>query len=220
MNFMLYYSHKVPILNENKKVKREQKILKVTKELLSIKTFDSISMNEIADLCDIAVGTLYNYFKSKNELWATIFKEYIDEILLEADFVIKEQDTNPLEWIIMVGREHLKICNFSNKNTLRELSQAIHENRKEDSIKNVLYYANNSIQNQIITLINIMRNKQYIRDDITTENIGRLIYNIYSVHFREFLYKENTYESVVYNYSNDLEICFHGISKTNVKHKL
>lgn len=47
-------------------------ILKVTRDTLVKSGYSKISMREIAEKCGIGTGTLYNYFKSKQEIIAYI----------------------------------------------------------------------------------------------------------------------------------------------------
>ena len=54
----------------SKKEKNRQAILEVAGELFRSKGFGAVSMREIAEVCDIATGTLYNYFKSKGQIKA------------------------------------------------------------------------------------------------------------------------------------------------------
>ena len=53
----------------SKKEKNRQAILEVAGELFRSKGFGAVSMREIAEVCDIATGTLYNYFKSKGQIF-------------------------------------------------------------------------------------------------------------------------------------------------------
>ena len=56
----------------SKKEKNRQAILEVAGELFRSKGFGAVSMREIAEVCDIATGTLYNYFKSKGQIFIEI----------------------------------------------------------------------------------------------------------------------------------------------------
>ena len=56
----------------SKKEKNRQAILEVAGELFLSKGFGAVSMREIAEVCDIATGTLYNYFKSKGQIFIEI----------------------------------------------------------------------------------------------------------------------------------------------------
>lgn len=59
-------------MRTEKKEKMRRKILEVAGQLFKDKGFAATSMREIADECQIAVGTLYNYFKSKGEMFIEI----------------------------------------------------------------------------------------------------------------------------------------------------
>lgn len=48
------------------------RIIKATKKELDVVGYESIKLRNIANSCDIAVGTIYNYFESKEKLVATI----------------------------------------------------------------------------------------------------------------------------------------------------
>ncbi len=55
------------------------KILKTTFDLIGKKSVKSVSMQEIAQACNITKPSLYYYFKSKDEICYTIIKAIIDE---------------------------------------------------------------------------------------------------------------------------------------------
>jgi len=55
-----------------KKVKTREKILEVAADLFSKKNYHEVMMDDVARLTDIAKGTVYNYFESKEELYFTI----------------------------------------------------------------------------------------------------------------------------------------------------
>jgi AcrR family transcriptional regulator len=55
-------------LREQKKKKSESRILAAMDSMLSRKSVDDIAMADIARLAKVSVGTLYNYFESKDDL--------------------------------------------------------------------------------------------------------------------------------------------------------
>lgn len=59
------------IMNEKRKL-----IIDVAVKLFSAKGYHSTSVQEIVDGCDMAKGSFYNYFKSKEELLISIFKYF------------------------------------------------------------------------------------------------------------------------------------------------
>lgn len=68
-------------MKETKKKKREAIILKSFLKLSKIFSYKELSMNKIAEQCDMAVGTLYNYFPSKNAILIHIIEYQLNMIL-------------------------------------------------------------------------------------------------------------------------------------------
>ena len=78
-------SHKKTGLRRQKEqAERRQAILTAARELFFEKGFLAATVDAIADRCDLAKGTIYLYFKSKEELYASIMAEGMG--LLKRDF--------------------------------------------------------------------------------------------------------------------------------------
>ncbi len=65
--------------NEQDKQAREAAIIAIAQELLLQKGFNNINVNDIAQSAGLAKGTLYLYFKSKEELFLSVFELQINE---------------------------------------------------------------------------------------------------------------------------------------------
>ena len=66
---------KTPTRREKEKQQQRQYILDAALELFSLKGYNNVSMNEIAEKSEFAVGTLYKFFCSKEEIYKSIMKE-------------------------------------------------------------------------------------------------------------------------------------------------
>ncbi|PCG21013.1 TetR/AcrR family transcriptional regulator [Brachyspira sp. G79] len=83
----------------NNIVTSKEDILKASRELIKRKGLNAINMRSVADEANIAVGSIYNYFKSKEELtievivsvWADIF--HSSDICLESESFIDSIDS-------------------------------------------------------------------------------------------------------------------------------
>ncbi len=60
---------------EREKQTRRNEILKTALDLFSQKGFHNVSMQEIAQNAEFAVGTLYNFFKDKEDIFRVLVKE-------------------------------------------------------------------------------------------------------------------------------------------------
>ena len=55
---------------------RRQRILRVATELLEAREYERIQIRDIADEAGVALGTLYRYFPSKEQLFANVLLEW------------------------------------------------------------------------------------------------------------------------------------------------
>lgn len=78
-----------------KKVRTREKILEVAADLFSKKNYHEVMMDDIARLTDIAKGTVYNYFESKEELYFTIMSIKLNNL----NFSLKEKISGEISCI-------------------------------------------------------------------------------------------------------------------------
>ncbi|UOQ91586.1 TetR/AcrR family transcriptional regulator [Halobacillus shinanisalinarum] len=71
---------------------KERHILITAMRLFSSKSYNRTSMQEIADICGISKGSLYVYFKSKEDLLLNILQYYFQYI--EDQIMLIEEDTS------------------------------------------------------------------------------------------------------------------------------
>ena len=73
-----------PRTNQQNEVLRQQKreqIMSAALELFAVEGFHSTSISDIAEKARISKGLMYNYFKSKDELLASIMETGFDKLL-------------------------------------------------------------------------------------------------------------------------------------------
>jgi TetR/AcrR family transcriptional regulator len=71
-------SHRLP-RREREKLKQRQEIFAAALELFSEKGFHNVSMHEIARKSEFAIGTLYKFFKNKEDLYKALMLEKSDK---------------------------------------------------------------------------------------------------------------------------------------------
>jgi len=75
---------------KNEQLARRTAIIKAAREVFFAKGFMSATIDEIADRCGLAKGTIYLYFKSKEELYVSIMAEGMRRLRKEFE-VLKKQ---------------------------------------------------------------------------------------------------------------------------------
>lgn len=65
----------------NKIITSKEEILAESKKIVAQKGLQAINMREVAKNCNVAVGSVYNYFPSKNDLLVSIIESVWKEII-------------------------------------------------------------------------------------------------------------------------------------------
>ena len=77
---------------EREKLRQRQEILAAALGLFSEKGYYNVSMHEIAQKAEFAIGTLYKFFKSKEDLYKALMLEHANKFDDELTKTIKEPD--------------------------------------------------------------------------------------------------------------------------------
>jgi TetR/AcrR family transcriptional regulator len=64
---------------ERERLRQRREVLAAALDLFSQKGYHNVSMQEIAEKAEFAIGTLYKFFQSKEELYKTIILERCDD---------------------------------------------------------------------------------------------------------------------------------------------
>jgi len=96
---------------EREKVERRALILNSARELLFEKGLNATTVNQIARISELSVGSIYSYFNSKEEIFAALQEEGLD-ILCEMISKVQNEDLSPGEKLKMISRAYME---FSEK---------------------------------------------------------------------------------------------------------
>lgn len=88
----------------SKNSNRKEEIIKIATKLFSEKSFHDVKMDDIAEELGIAKGTIYLYFKSKEQLYLTILEDSYESIesLLEKEIAKEDPATLKLKKILTI----------------------------------------------------------------------------------------------------------------------
>lgn len=102
---------------------RKEEILKVAKHLFLTRDYDKTTMADIMNALDIAKGTIYHYFKSKEDLFEAVIEDIVDENIKHMSTLLKNSPKNALKRMQLlikagnISKENEKIVKQLNKST-------------------------------------------------------------------------------------------------------
>ncbi|MBT8371370.1 MAG: TetR/AcrR family transcriptional regulator [Deltaproteobacteria bacterium] len=82
---------------EREKERRRQQIMVAAKRVFSDKGFNRATMEDIAQEAELSPGTLYLYFKNKEELYASLSLRILQYLLIRVEHVNDDKDAGPNE---------------------------------------------------------------------------------------------------------------------------
>lgn len=183
------------IREENKKYYRE-KILKASREIFSLQGYENTTIEQIAEKGGIGLGTVYNYFKSKEELFVL---SMADDIAEATEINVDESnfnDSNVVEIVTETILKQIRKANYINKKIWKVALPVIFSSMKSDrvSIKDVMK-ADYKIMDKIRELLNQLKEKHLLDDTFDTETAVDVIFGALFFQFTVYIYtKEATFE--------------------------
>ncbi len=159
-------------------------VLKEGKYILLNEGYNKMTLRLVASKCNIATGTIYNYFKSKDELVATIMLEDWKKLLENTSPKIKHVKciNDGLEIVFLMIKEY---ANMYQSIWIENNHSLITSNDKHtlliNQIKNLIKPLKiDSDENSITFICEVLLNSA-IRSDIAYENIRLYILKIIDV---------------------------------------
>ena len=199
-------------LREKKKSERKDRIFSAAVDLFNEKGFSNTSMQDIADNSNLAVGTLYNYFPSKNDLLLDIMQDEMEITITENDSIFNDiilQDKSAKDIIKSLVKKIFSTPLLVKKESLKEIFIAT-------------FSSNISIKKGMILDIELMKAFQRLLDHLQNENlIGReintfnatnILYSIMMNQMMMYIFEpEMDKEKLFENTDKMIDLVFQGI---------
>lgn len=87
---------------QRERERRRQQIMVAAKRIFSSKGFSKTTMEDIAKEAELSPGTLYLYFKNKDELYASLSLRILQYLLIRLEHVASESELSTDERILML----------------------------------------------------------------------------------------------------------------------
>jgi AcrR family transcriptional regulator len=133
---------------EREKERRRQQIMVAAKRVFSEKGFNKATMEDIAQEAELSPGTLYLYFKNKEELYASLSLRILQYLHIRVEHVNDEKGSGPMEKLDALTEAMYDVYEFDpliiinmfhlqSSETLKNLSPELMEEIKQLSRKSL-----------------------------------------------------------------------------------
>ncbi len=186
----------MPGLRQKKRAKTQAAILRATAALITKKGFAGTSIEDIARRAEVGVGTVYNYFGSKNALLLALMQRDTEELLKEGESALAQRGERPesvfteLFWIYargFLGRYERKM--------LREVFAVAFYQPEE--LGRELTRLDYQLMQQVGRLIQKLQRDGVLKKSLPVEQAALVLYAAFAIVVMMYLqYAEMSLESV------------------------
>ena len=164
---------------EQQKHGRERRILLAATHLFSTKGYAETTMEDVAASARLAVGTLYNYFRSKSELLLAILRRETEELLAAAQRQLDDPSDDPTDAIAGVIDAYLGVFAHHDRKLWRDLfAAAIAE---PSTIGAAAFRADLQLIGQLTSLLERLRDRGMLGAHVEPGRSAIALYGTYFV---------------------------------------
>ncbi len=199
-------------LRKRKKEQRRERILAAALEAFNSRGFAATTMQEIAAVAEVAVGTLYNYFPSKNDLLVGLLEEEMEDMRRLDPREIVRLLRSESDGAVIVGRVVVTLLEKTfvlSKENWREIFAALFANR--DDLNQVIHLDFEAIE-MLARLLRILQRRRMVRRDVAVEAMAVSLYSVVTVQFLNYLYVPGAdEEGLLRGVTEQIGLVFEGI---------
>ncbi len=176
-------------LRERQKARRRSDILAAGRHLFNQKGFSATNMDAIAELSEVGVATVYNYFGTKGQLLAEILRSDFDLLFEQAKLILEKPPGNAIAGVQSLIDIYRKFqSNWQRKNLL--LAVIGPGLSAERSLDELAIYAEDIVKKQLLALLSHYQQAEKIRANIDTNDAALIIFYMFNQHFIQYVSQE------------------------------
>lgn len=199
-------------LREMKKEKREQRIIAAAIELFSEHGLNGVTMEQVAVRAVLGTGTLYNYFKCKNDLLVTIVARETDEVVRNGELLLDNPPDDPVEAFTKLFSGYTRDYCKHEKRFLREVFSVLLV--QYPALGMGVLEQDLRLVNQIYQLLTKYREKELFIEEAESLLGADVLYGLFSMQFLMYItFPEMEMKFLDMAMERKLRLIFHGFYK-------
>jgi AcrR family transcriptional regulator len=206
-----------PGRRERQKLEREHRILAAARRLFDRRGYLDTSMEDVARRAGLAVGTLYNYFSSKDQLLIALSRIDTEHLLSIGERILADPPQDPVEAISALTEIMVNGITAGERRLWRELFVA--SIAAPDTLGARLFALDMRLIAQLTSMLDLLKARGSIDAGVDTSRAAGLFYGICLTWTIAFATRDDlTIETMRAEISESVRITIHGIlPRSNAK---
>jgi AcrR family transcriptional regulator len=173
-------------LRQRQKERRERDILAAAARLLSEKGFQATSVEEIAELAEVGVATVYNYFNTKADVVIALINIELGELLEEGQRIVRLPPADAPEAVSrLINSYTVALASRHPKRLLREVFALIFS--EQAFYRKEMFKFDFRLIDQLTELIEGMKKRRQLARGINTGEAATILYTVAMTGFMLFV---------------------------------
>jgi len=179
----------------------------VSNRIFLEKGYDKTTTSEIARQANIGEGTIYNYFKSKAEIFFQLFAANIIEIDKDYIYDKKVSKTNFIQFIYKIIESSFSRLRYLDKSLIKESFSVLYQSKNEKFVLLSLFKElDGQIINMLFKLFSRAANEGYLLEK-DTRLLSQTVYSILMAQLSMYtLIQEMSFDEMMDTINNQLKI--------------
>lgn len=179
------------VKREETKALLREKILKAAREVFMNQGYESATIGKIAETAGVGLGTAYNYFNSKEDIFILAMAEELVDTSVEEQPPVCEADS-PEEIISAMVLGNIRRLNLFSKKIWRVTLSSIFSSLKSSNpVIRELIKADYRFMGNVASKIEEFKKAGRLPDVLSTETAVNLIYGSVMFNLMSYVYEEN-----------------------------
>lgn len=199
-------------LRDTKKKKCEDAIFRTAMELFTEKGYEQTTIRDIAEKSEVAVGTLYNYYKSKSDILMSMLSFHRESIERNANQYLVElesRETKPTEAIQGLFYIFTEAFTPFKKSLWRDILSVAYKDG--DALNGQLWVLQKGFFVQTEKLVTHLQIKNIINPGMEPQLISNTLYGLFFVQFLRFINTSADIGEILHYLSKQFELVLGGM---------
>jgi AcrR family transcriptional regulator len=200
-------------LRDRKKREVRRRIICAAAARFAADGLDGTTLEDVAAAADVSVGTIYNYFGTKNALLLAGVAEDTAVMVAEGQTVLTRPGTNPARAVQRLMGVYLERLLAWEPALLREVVAASFERTRGREVTAELVRMDERLIEQLTTLLGGFQQRGRLRSDVDPAEATMLLFSAMVMQLLTYLAMEWSDERELLAHINrQIEIAFHGLA--------
>ena len=177
-------------LRERQKADRRRRIVEAAESLFHERSFSTVTIEEIAELAEVAPATVHNYYNTKGELLLALVIHGDEEIIRQGRRLVKNPPRDP---VVALCRQLDGIATYSlshlGKQTWRHVLATSMTSGNSNFGKDITAL-HKKLTREVARLLEALKARGDLPPDYDSETAAEVLYNVHQALFIELLCNE------------------------------